>query len=140
MEVTHLAGVLKVEQASFDDPWNSDAWSAELAYHDAICFVALGTDKIIKGMIALRKTLDESHIMRLAVLPGTRHKGIATSLLRTGLNVLRNTGCRHVYLELRQSNQAAFSFYKKHDFRIVGKRKAYYGRPMEDATVMCLTL
>jgi ribosomal-protein-alanine N-acetyltransferase len=41
-----------------------------------------------------------------------------------------------VFLEVRESNQAAIAFYSKHGFAKMGRRPSYYRVPDEAAIVM----
>jgi ribosomal-protein-alanine N-acetyltransferase len=43
-------------------------------------------------------------------------------------------------LEVRQSNTAALTLYKKLGFEVLGTRKNYYTKPEEDAFVLGLVL
>ena len=45
-------------------------------------------------------------------------------------------GIALVSLEVRESNVAAISLYKKFGFEITGTRKRFYKAPVEDALVM----
>jgi len=45
-----------------------------------------------------------------------------------------------VALEVRYSNERAFSFYQRVGFRGVGRRPGYYREPVEDAVLLRLDL
>ena len=45
-----------------------------------------------------------------------------------------------MYLEVRESNQAARAVYAARGFEQVGRRKRYYRDPIEDALVLRATL
>jgi ribosomal-protein-alanine N-acetyltransferase len=45
-----------------------------------------------------------------------------------------------VFLEVRESNEAALALYRKRGFEQVGVRKQYYDRPQEDARILRLDL
>jgi ribosomal-protein-alanine acetyltransferase len=74
----------------------------------------------------------ECEILNLAVAPETRRRGIARRLLEDFLGGFSGV----VYLEVRESNQGARSFYNSMKFKEVGRRPEYYLSPMEDAIVM----
>jgi ribosomal-protein-alanine N-acetyltransferase len=75
---------------------------------------------------------DEHELLNLAVAPEHRRKGIA----RTLLDYAKRQGPGLWFLEVRESNTAARTFYKSHGFIDFGKRKGYYQEPYEDAIVM----
>ena len=41
-----------------------------------------------------------------------------------------------LFLEVRESNEAAIELYLKKGFEVIGRRKQYYQRPVEDAVLM----
>jgi ribosomal-protein-alanine N-acetyltransferase len=136
MDLSHISAVMDIERESFSDPWSEDAWLAELVYDDSWCYVAVDAVGTVAGALALRKVLDEVHVMKLAVRPGMRRGGIATALVTFGLGELRKNGSRRACLELRKSNHAAAAFYQKLGFSPEGERKGYYRKPAEDALLM----
>jgi ribosomal-protein-alanine N-acetyltransferase len=136
MELHHMAEVCSIEQASFTDPWSDDAWRAELAYQDSSCYVALDESGAVAGALALRRIVDDVHVMKLAVRDDMRRRGIAFAMVSTGLKDMQKKGCRRAWLELRGSNHAAAAFYRKLGFSPAGLRKGYYRNPAEDAVLM----
>jgi ribosomal-protein-alanine N-acetyltransferase len=57
-------------------------------------------------------------------------------LLDAALAVAGERAVRTVYLEVRASNDHARALYDSRGFVEVGRRKAYYRRPVEDAIVL----
>jgi ribosomal-protein-alanine N-acetyltransferase len=49
---------------------------------------------------------------------------------------IKKEGAKHVLLEVRPSNTAAWALYNKLGFQILGIRQGYYSNPTEDALVM----
>lgn len=81
---------------------------------------------------------DELHILDIATLPSARRRGHATALLVQALAYAREHALRILLLEVRRSNQAAISLYKKLAFSITGVRRAYYADNDEDAIEMAI--
>jgi len=80
------------------------------------------------------------HVISIAVLPEYRRKGIASTLLKKALNILKNEyGCEEAFLEVRTSNNQAISLYEKLGFDKVDVAKRYYVDG-EDAYVMARRL
>ena len=94
----------------------------------------------VLGFIVLRRAADEGELLQIAVAGAAQRRGVADSLMSEALNRARGTGVETVYLEVRKSNTAAVSLYKKHGFAFSGTRKNYYADPTEDAAVMKLIL
>lgn len=87
----------------------------------------------VAGLLAMRSVApDEHELLNLAVLPEYRRRGIARALLDYAKS--RSPGLW--FLEVRESNDAARTFYKSNGFSDFGKRKGYYRDPEEDAVVM----
>jgi ribosomal-protein-alanine N-acetyltransferase len=85
--------------------------------------------------IPLRK-VKRGHVVSFAVLPGYRNMGIGTALLIKALDAMKNIyNCYDAFLEVRVTNHAAISLYKKHGFDIATIKKRYY-KDGEDAYVM----
>jgi ribosomal-protein-alanine N-acetyltransferase len=62
-----------------------------------------------------------------------RRKGVGTRLLNELLTWARETSAESVFLEVRESNQAARALYLKWGFEQAGRRRGYYTSPPEDA-------
>ncbi len=88
------------------------------------------------GYVVALDAVDEGEILNLAVAPGGRRKGLGRSLVEAILGVLKDRDVSHIYLEVRESNAPARALYAAQGFREVGRRKAYYRRPVEDAIVL----
>jgi [ribosomal protein S18]-alanine N-acetyltransferase len=87
----------------------------------------------IAGFIVLRSAAaDERELLNLAVAPEFRRKGVAGALWKASLAGFRGA----VFLEVRESNEAAIKFYKFHNFQEVSRRPRYYDHPPEAAIVM----
>ncbi len=98
-------------------------------------WVAEVDEKVIAFLIA-RTTFGEMEILNLAVSGIYRRRGIATKLLAERLGTLEHSSTKVAFLEVRESNAAARSFYAKTGFRETGRRPKYYNIPTEDAIVL----
>ena len=120
-----LPRIQEIERLSFADP----SWEAEdfLRYD---CVVAEAEGQVV-GFIVSRIVVAEREILNLAVHPEWRRHGVGTTLLAHHLG----QGGTH-YLEVRESNLAAQTLYRKCGFEEVGRRPGYYELPAESAIVM----
>ncbi len=114
-------------------------WSA-VSYEEAAdagqtILVAEAVDEIC-GFIVSRLVGSEGEILNMAVSPSWRRKGIGSQLLEEALNEARTRNVEGFYLEVRESNRGAISFYARHGFIKSGRRANYYSNPTENAVVM----
>lgn len=94
--------------------------------------VALRQDRVAGFLVGRQVAEGERELLNLAVTPEWRRQGIARALLG---DWLKEAG-GETYLEVRESNRAARSFYEVLGFQYVGRRNGYYESPPEPAIVM----
>ena len=75
----------------------------------------------------------EWELENIVVAPSARRKGLGARLVGELLSHAREAGNEHVFLEVRESNQAARILYEKSGFEETGRRSGYYLNPPEDA-------
>jgi [ribosomal protein S18]-alanine N-acetyltransferase len=97
-------------------------------------------DREIVGIVVVRTVACEVEILNLAVLPASRRRGWASGLVQAALAGARSAGARRAFLEVRESNVGARTFYARMGFVEVGRRRAYYSGPMEDALILSRAL
>ena len=140
-----LAAMLRIEKASFADPWTVDSLSTALSLDRMRVLVAEPAEQGGQGGDAARGLLGyvvalvaglEAEIADLAVAPEVRRLGVGRALLQRVLAELGEASVQTVYLEVRESNLAARRLYETHGFDAVGRRRAYYRSPIEDALVL----
>ena len=90
----------------------------------------------VVGFLVVRAVVAEAEILNLCIAPTKRRKGLAEALLNEALAELRRTRVDRLFLEVRESNTPAISFYEKHGFRKTGRRPGYYRNPDEAAVLM----
>lgn len=86
------------------------------------------------GYLAFLNCIDHIDIISLAVKPEYRRQGIAT-LLFGYLEKLNTQGLK-IFLEVRESNLSAISFYNSLNFNLISTRKNYYSAPTENALIL----
>ena len=74
----------------------------------------------------------------LAVPPDYRRLGIHLSRIKEMIGILRESGYKSVFLEVRVSNEEARKMYEKFGVCLLGTRKNYYVSSVEDAFEMVL--
>jgi len=139
MKVEDLPEIVGIENASFKTPWSETLFYNEICKTIAVSRVARIDGKVV-GYLCGNVILDEGHILNLAVHPEFRRLGIASSLIKEMIDIMRDRDCRSVFLEVRISNEQARIMYEKFGFTLLGTRKNYYILPVEDAVIMVLRL
>ncbi len=135
-----LAFIVDLDREIEVKPWGSAAFHASL---DAPYRVRVAEyDAQRAAFLVARLTVDEAELLRIAVLPRWRRRGVARALLRGLIAELRRERIRACHLEVRVSNTAAIACYRQFGFQDVGLRADYYRTAggQEDALLMCLDL
>jgi len=92
------------------------------------------------GYAVVLVVLDEAHLLNISVVRAAQGRGLGSCLLEHLLSVAWGEGVEQFFLEVRPSNLAALTLYRRAGFVEIGRRKGYYpsqdGR--EDAIVMRL--
>ena len=119
------------------------AWSDEdnrLALQRNLSMRVAEEEGIVCGLVVFRTMADEAEILNLAVDSTRRRRGIGSQLMKDALATCKAAGVKRIFLEVRDSNQAAQKFYLRMGFIDVGRRREYYSRPLEDALVLARTV
>jgi ribosomal-protein-alanine N-acetyltransferase len=132
-----LHGIIEIERLAFDSPWSLDSFERELSLPFSRLIVAEkdGSQQRLAGFLCRWLIADECHILNVAVHPQMRRAGIANQLMNDALAEARSKNAKVVTLEVRRSNVAARSLYRKLGFEERRLRRNYYGAG-EDAIVM----
>lgn len=131
-----LDAIHAIEEASFSTPWSRVAFRDFLLSDAARLIVATDASTAIAGFAAVVLAPGEAELANLAVRPDVRRTGIARDMVRYALIMADSCGPRDVFLEVRASNAAARALYASFGFVEVGRRRAYYRLPEEDALVL----
>ena len=129
-----------IERDSFADPWGSREFTSALESPHTIFLVAVDEDGIVYGYVIALAVQDEAEILNLAVRHGDRGKGIGAGLLDASIRQVRQRGAANIYLEVRESNDAARGLYASRGFEEISRRVKYYRSPVEDALILHLAV
>jgi ribosomal-protein-alanine N-acetyltransferase len=138
MTIADLDLVLDIERRSFPDPWTREMFLAEMKHPFSQSWVVKEVSGKIAGFICFWLIEGEVHFLDLAVDIPYRRQGIGELLIRRALVWSLDLGAGKAFLEVRESNRPARELYQKLGFKVVTRRRGYYGKPKEDALVMGL--
>lgn len=147
MRLGDVDAVAQIERASFSNTWSGNAFLYELQNPHALNYVAVMQDRRsaaatsggIDGYACLHSVADELHLLKIAVDPSLRRRGIATHLLQYCIKEGNGMGKSAIILEVRPSNRPAIVLYEKFGFEVIAIRPDYYVSETglkEDAMIM----
>ena len=136
-ESRDINDIVRIEQASFADPWSEESFRRILGGHSAIFQVmVIPPANEVAGYIIAFAIGSDAELLNVAVEPRHRLQGLAGMMLDAVLIQLGANGVRTAFLEVRESNRAGLALYASRGFTEIGRRRNYYRRPVEDALVM----
>ena len=116
-------------------------------YHDlfeaqrpVVVLAAVAEDGGMLGFLVARGVAGEWELENTTVSASQRRKGIGRGLMQSLVQAARQAQGEAIFLEVRESNQAARRLYESVGFRQVGVRTLYYSDPGEDAVLYRLEL
>jgi ribosomal-protein-alanine N-acetyltransferase len=142
MREVDLPEVLAIENSSFPNPWRETTFRGEIL-NQSISFplvIVHSLQRKVIGYIIFWKVFEDVQINNIAVHPEFRRLGIGRVVLEYVIDQVRRDGAKFITLEVRPSNTAALTLYKKLGFKPISIRKGYYSNPNEDAFVLGVRL
>ena len=120
----HIAHAHAIHQNAQVSPWKLSTF--------ADCFTkpyygvfAFDKNKIV-GYAIMLEVVDEATLMDIAVDSGARGKGIGRALVDFVIETSVKNAMREMWLEVRESNDAAIALYESSGFEHIETRKNYY--------------
>lgn len=139
MTMTDCNQVAEIEAASFSMPWSLRAFTDTVEKPNFRYFVAEEAGEIL-GYCGFLYVLDEAEIPNVCVKASARRQGVGRKMLEVLITEAKTLGIAVLYLEVRESNEAAMALYASLGFLPNGIRKNFYEQPQENAVLMSKTL
>jgi [ribosomal protein S18]-alanine N-acetyltransferase len=142
MTVQDLDAVLAIEVQCYSHPWSRGNFIDSLAA-GYLAELRIDSAGQLIGYYVAMPGVDEMHLLNLTVAPRHQRRGHARAMLDELRGRALERGDRQLWLEVRQSNEAARALYARVGFAEAGVRRDYYpaaGARREDAIVMSLQL
>lgn len=140
MRIEDLGDVMAVENGAYTHPWTEGILRDCLRVGYSCWVCEMGRDIVAHAVMST--AIGEAHLLNLCVLPEWQGRGVGRRLLRRMLRIARERDADTMFLEVRDSNEAARGLYESEGFGEIGRRQAYYpshgGR--EDALVYAKAL
>ena len=136
-----VEGGVAIERAAFSDPWTAKSFRELVGRPEVLFDVAVRPrgeaegDEVI-GFVIVYTVEGEGDLANLAIAASARGHGEGRRLLRHAIQGAVARGVQLLFLEVRESNEAARALYDSEGFMEVGRRAKYYVRPAEDALIL----
>ena len=121
---TQLQDLAALEAAAFEHPWTAEQLSGSCGYSR---FLIDEEDAVLRGYLLFSVAADEAELLRVAVRPEQRGRGIAGELVAACLESCLKQGIRRIFLEVNELNVPAICVYERSGFTRFAVRKKYYG-------------
>lgn len=135
MEVSDLEEVIALESLVFGTHPDIESYKKECLRKENIYMVAKNSDDII-AYCTIVTSYETADLCNIAVREEYRRNHTAQKLLSECISRCVAMGVERILLEVREDNIPAIKFYKKINFKEIGKRKGYYTKPYADAIIM----
>lgn len=135
LKVEDSAAVAEMEQQIFSDSWSEKSVLETVQQKQSVCFAAEKAGHLLGYLLAYHAA-DEAEIARIAVQKEARRQGAAGKLMQALEHYCEEHKMEKLLLDVRESNEAARSFYTKKGFVEDGIRQGFYVNPSEDAVLM----
>ena len=140
-----LQGVIQINRVCLPENY-TDFFFMDLHQRFPETFVVAEENGAIAGYIMCRievglsnygfgGLIRKGHVVSIAVLPQYRRKGVAQAVITRALEGMQYYKAKQCFLEVRVTNEAGVSLYKKLGFEVTRTINGYYSDG-EDAYVM----
>ncbi len=139
-DVVQVAGI---ERKSFGSAWSAKAYYDELGLdfdYSLIAELPGLKSGFVAGYICSWVSTDQAMILKFAVHPDFRCRGIGSVLLQTSIDHFASEGMKVVKLEVRETNLNAQALYREHGFQDQSRGENYYDDTREAALIMSRNL
>ena len=123
MTESDLPQVLELQRELAFQDWNEKQFLSEIKASYAYCVICENEGKLL-GYAIFHLLGPDSELLSIATRETEQRKGIGSRLLHAGLDQLTDED--QCFLEVRNGNAKARSFYEKHGFKLYSVRKKYY--------------
>jgi ribosomal-protein-alanine N-acetyltransferase len=129
-----LALLEALEVTCFEQPWHGRELAVWLEPERGAAWLVESGGRAV-GFALFQLLPGAAELLRVAVTPDARRRGLARAALAEALRSLAGDGRPTCYLEVRSGNRPALALYEALGFRTLGLRRAYYENG-EDALVL----
>ena len=125
LNLSQLDNIVSIESSSSSYPWSKTQLKESIRNPNNLCYSASYEGDII-GYLIVMLASETADILNIGINPNNQRKGYGSLLMSYLYKELKNRLIEEVFLEVRESNQSAISFYLNQGFKEISIRKNYY--------------
>lgn len=126
-KIEDLEKIVKLHNKLFDLKYSFDNYAYEIEL-DISTFMVLKKDNEIIGYFVVHNIFEQLEIIIIAIDIDYQNQGLGSFLIDVIEYYKIKLNCDEIILEVKNNNESAIAFYKKHDFEHISTRKDYYGK------------
>lgn len=139
MNKGNIQDVMNIQDSHIHEILSEDTILKDLSSPLSYYIYAKVDDKVV-GFCGINILHDHADITGIAVQKELCNKGIGKTLIRNIMSKCKSLNLNEIFLEVRESNTAAQTFYESLNFEKINERKGYYDKGKEDAYIYVLKL
>ncbi len=147
VETSNIADLIAIADETNLSHWSAQSYLEEMKNPEAIMLRLVTEDNstigFVVGRIVIGGTIEtqfEAEIYNIAVTENEHGQGNGQKLFNAFRAACTEKDAVNIWLEVRESNQKAITFYERNGFSRVQTRSHFYDNPREHAVLMKLTL
>ncbi|KFZ36991.1 hypothetical protein HR45_13175 [Shewanella mangrovi] len=130
LTIADVGNMLPIENAAHAHPWSETVLASCFGERYRVFGLFIDDEAQqpqLVGYAIYQYLFEEATLMNICIAPSAQGRGLGYTLLSLSMQTLvDDAAIEVVFLEVRQSNQAAIALYHKLGFSIDGERKNYY--------------
>ena len=130
-----ISALVDIEREAFSTPFKEKDFLDILESEISNVLVAK-IGGLVVGYVSFTIIIDECQIINFATKEEFKRQGVGKRVMEALIEHGKAKGVTKYFLEVRVSNEAAISLYKKYGFVEVGISKGHFSLPREDAVLM----
>lgn len=134
-DISDIPEIAQLEEKCIPNGWSEKGFSEWFANKNTVIFKAVLNNRIV-GFANGSWVLDEAELLNIAVEESFRRNGIAQLVFDALEDYFKEVSAEKIFLEVREKNASAISFYEKNGFAKNGLRKNYYSNPKDNGVLM----
>lgn len=133
-----LLDIVSLGEKVFMSSWNEQMVATSMygTYDTVLTAVDTTKDDKVVGYCIFTAPCEDCELLRIAVDKDYRKCGIGHRLMKEMIRMCVEDNGEKIFLEVRESNDAAISMYESLGFDEISRRKDYYKKLTEDAVIM----